>query len=156
MEKRSPGLASFFNALILISILGLCTLIAYGFFRLGFSEDNIITVYIIGILVASFVASKLIYGLFASIIGVSLYIWCFAQPLFTFPSRYPQYILTLIMLLAASIITSIISTQYRRRERAETASHPETSEPAGGLSTRILRTISFSATVYHSTVQPTV
>ena len=54
------------------------------FFSLGFSEANIITVYILGVLVTAVITTQRIYSLASSIVSVLIFNYFFTEPRFTF------------------------------------------------------------------------
>ena len=86
-----------------IGILLLATLLGMGFARLGFTEPNIITLYILGVLVISVITTNRAYSLVASIVSVLVFNFFFTVPQFTFRAYDKGYPVTfLIMFLAAA------------------------------------------------------
>ena len=104
------------SAMILIS----CTLVGLLFYVIGLSEANIITIYILGILVISCVTSARVYGIVSSALGVLLFNCLFAEPRFTLFVFDLQYTLTAVIMLTASLITSSVMTVFREQLDKET------------------------------------
>lgn len=102
-----------------LSILVACTLIGLVFYIGGLSEANIISIYILGILLISSITPSWVFSFFSSIAGVLLFNSMFAEPRFTLLVFDPQYIITMIIMLAATLLTSSIMTSYRRQLRNE-------------------------------------
>ena len=62
-----------------ILVLLLATLVGYAFCALGFTEANIITVYILGVLVVSVITTNSLCSLFASIVSVLVFNFFFTS-----------------------------------------------------------------------------
>ena len=85
-------------ALILSSLLG------YLFSLLGFTDANILTVYILGVLIVSaFTESKLCWVL-SSVASVLIFNFLFTEPKFSFLAYGSGYPVTFVIMLAASLI----------------------------------------------------
>lgn len=111
------------EALISVGILAGCTLIGLLFYVLDLSEANIITIYILGILLISSATRHRIYGIISSILGVLLFNSLFAEPRFTLNVYDPQYTITILVMLLASLLTSYAMNLLRQqleREALET------------------------------------
>ena len=61
-------------------VLAAATFIGFGFQMLGFSESNIITVYILSVLITSVITSRRIYSLASSLVGVLIFNFFFTAP----------------------------------------------------------------------------
>lgn len=103
------------DAVMSVCILGVCSLIGLLFHSLRLSEANIITIYIIGILLISSIASSWIYGVLASISGVLLFNFLYADPTFNFRVYDLQYSITTAVMLIASLIANYVMTLFRRQ-----------------------------------------
>ena len=99
-------------------ILLICTLIGFFFTKLGFNESNIITIYILGVLLISSQTNGRFYGVLASVIGVLLFNFLFIAPTFTFSYYSPEYPITFFVMLVASLITSTLTMQVRNQAKA--------------------------------------
>jgi two-component system sensor histidine kinase KdpD len=101
------------DAFMSVFILGICSLIGLLFHSLRLSEANIISIYIIGILLISSIASSWIYGVMASVSGVLLFNFLYAAPTFNFRVYDVQYFITMAVMLIASLITNYVMTLFR-------------------------------------------
>ena len=101
------------DALRSICILTACSLIGYLFYSLRLSEANIISIYIIGILLISSITSRWIYGTVSSIVGVLLFNFLYADPIFNFYVYDLQYSITTVVMLIVSLITNYVMTRFR-------------------------------------------
>ena len=108
------------DAFISAGILAICSLIGYVFYHWGLSEANIITIYILGILVIASLTSKWVYGGISSVFGVLLFNCLYAEPRFTLFVFDWQYSITTIVMLIASMIANYIMTLFRRKLDRET------------------------------------
>lgn len=135
--RKKPGfdLASLLKSVL---TLGVSTGIGFLFYLCGFSEANIITVYILGVLVTSVVTSQRWYSLVSSAVSVLLFNFLFTEPRFTFNAYDPQYLTTFPIMLLAAFLTSSLAARIKRqaRQAAETAYRTkillETSQMLGG------------------------
>ncbi|SBV96741.1 Putative histidine kinase KdpD (fragment) [uncultured delta proteobacterium] len=101
------------DAFMSVFILGVCSLIGLLFHSLRLSEANIISIYIIGILLISSIASSWAYGVMASVSGVLLFNFLYADPTFNFRVYDLQYSITTTVMLVASLIANYVMTLFR-------------------------------------------
>ncbi|MEE0801064.1 MAG: ATP-binding protein [Gemmiger sp.] len=102
-------------------ILGLCTLVSYVLFWLGFTAANFIMVYIVGIVCIAMFTSGRVYCLLASVASVLLVNYLFTDPLWKFRSQPSDYVTLGVMLVATLLISSLtgsVKKQAMERERA--------------------------------------
>ena len=100
-------------------ILSACSFIGLVFFFFRLSEANIISIYILGILLIASITSSWIYGAAASIIGVFLFNCLYAEPIFNFYVYDWQYVITIFVMLIASLIVNYVMTLFRRHLDSE-------------------------------------
>ena len=96
--------------LIAMTVLGLC------FSRLGFTESNIITVYILGVLLNAILTRSHFCSLINSLCSVLLFNYFFTEPRLTFHAYEPGYTVTFAIMLVAALITG--SLAYRLKDSA--------------------------------------
>ena len=101
------------DTFISIGILTACSLIGFLFYSLRLSEANIISIYIIGILLISSITSSWAYGMVSSVGGVLLFNFLYADPIFNFRVYDLQYSITTVVMLVASLITNYVMTLFR-------------------------------------------
>ena len=106
-----------------VSVLAAATLICCIFDCLGLSEANIITIYILGVLVTAVITRHRIYSLTSSVICVLLFNFLFTEPRFTLNAYDPGYLATFPIMLIAAFLTSSLAVKIQRqaRQAAETA-----------------------------------
>lgn len=96
-----------------IFVLLAATLIGYTFHTMGFTEANIIAVYIFGVLVISVITTNRLCGLFASIISVLIFNFCFTVPRFTFRFYDPDYPVTFSIMFMVALLTGSLATRLK-------------------------------------------
>jgi len=72
------------DSLMTLMLLGISTCTGLLFNYFGFSEANIITVYILGVLIIAVTAASPVYSVAGSLAGVLLFNWFFIEPRFSF------------------------------------------------------------------------
>ena len=71
--------------------LALSTAVAFVFSALGFSDANLIMIYILGVLMVALLTGGYVWGIISSILGVLIFNFFFAEPIFTFSVYNPDY-----------------------------------------------------------------
>ena len=110
-----------------LTVLAICTGAGYLFYLLNFAESNIVTIYILGVLIISARTMKTGYSIFSAIAGILLFNCLYAEPPFTLLYYDPRHTVTMIMLMVAALIVGYFSQQFQRRmeERAKLALEAE-------------------------------
>ncbi|MBO6054656.1 MAG: DUF4118 domain-containing protein, partial [Oscillospiraceae bacterium] len=90
----NPLRMSLKDILIAILILAAATGIGLVFHQFGFSESNIITVFILGVLVISVITVSPLFGALSSLASVLLFNWFFIDPRFSFHTYEAEYPVT--------------------------------------------------------------
>ena len=112
------GLAISLGIIIVASLIGLF------FAYLGFSEANIITLYILGVLITSIVtSSKLAWG-FSSVASVLIFNFLFTKPRFSLMAYGDGYPITFAIMFVASLITgSLASKMHNQTKQSSQAAY---------------------------------
>ena len=97
--------------------LAIATAIGFAFYYLGFTEANIITIYILGVLVTAIVTSQRVYSLVSSIISVLVFNYFFTVPRFTFNAYDAGYPVTFVIMFVAAFITSSLAEKLKQHAR---------------------------------------
>lgn len=106
--------------LIMILIMVVCTLISREFHLIKMFESNIVMVYLLGIVVFSYLAEGYTYSLFSSICAVMLYNFFFTEPYYTFKVNNPDYIITFFIMFFVGFITSMLTIRVKtERQQVE-------------------------------------
>lgn len=96
-----------------VLVLLAATLISYAFYTLGFTEANIIAVYLFAVLVASAITTSPICGLLTSVVSVLVFNFFFTVPRFTFQFNDPNYLVTMPIMLMVSLLTGSLATRLK-------------------------------------------
>ena len=113
-ERMRPSLKeSLYTLLLLIA----ATVIGLLFTRFGFSESNIITVFILGVLVISVVTINPVYSVVGSLVSVLLFNWFFIAPRFSFHTYETEYVVTFAIMLVSSLITGTLANRMKQNAR---------------------------------------
>ncbi|RCX23757.1 two-component system sensor histidine kinase KdpD [Fontibacillus phaseoli] len=98
-----------------VSILAACTLVGAWFNQLGFREANIITVYILGVLLNATVTKGRIYSAICSIMSVIVFNFFFTEPYYSLKATDPGYPVTFLVMLVASFVMSTLTMRVREQ-----------------------------------------
>ena len=103
------------TALLLFS-----TLLGYLFSSLGFTEANIITIYMLGVLITAILTKSKICWVLSSVASVLVFNFLFTEPRFSFLAYGSGYPVTFVIMLAASLIIGGTTEKLKTRERQAT------------------------------------
>lgn len=116
-EKRSQHQKSLLVSLkdigISALVLILTTLLGFAFAKWGLGEANIITIYILGVLVISVITSGRGYSVVASAVSVLVFNFLFTDPRLTFRAYDKSYPVTFLVMFLASFITGSLATKMK-------------------------------------------
>lgn len=108
---------SWTDAGVMLASLLLSTAVAFGFDAAGFRESNIITVYILGVLMTAVWTNGYLYGAVDSLLSVAAFNYFFTVPRFTFQANDPSYPVTFLIMLCSSIIASSLASRVKAQAR---------------------------------------
>ena len=97
-RKKNEIVFSVSDLLKSVAILILSSCIGMLFRYLGFAKANIITVYVLGVLVTSVVTRHRIYSLISSIVSVLVFNFFFTEPHFTLQAYDQGYPVTFLIM----------------------------------------------------------
>lgn len=83
------------------------------FQKLGFTEANIITIYILNVLIISLVTENQIYSLISSIVSVFVFNFFFTEPRYTLIAHEQGYPVTFLVMFLASFIMGTLTAQLK-------------------------------------------
>ena len=92
-------------------ILILVTLIGLLFYNFGFTEANIITLYILGVMLISVYTRSSVCSLVASIASVLTFNFLFTVPRFTLQAYDSEYPITFLVMFLASLLTGSLASK---------------------------------------------
>lgn len=102
---------------VMLGTLLLSTGMGFLFHSAGFSESNIITVYILGVLLTAVWTSGYFYGALASFLSVAAFNFFFTEPRFSFQTDDSSYPVTFLIMLFSSIMANSLATRVKEQAR---------------------------------------
>ena len=112
-KVRHVGAVSLGDIVKSLLVLLLATLIGYVFYTLGFSETNIVSLYIFGVLVISVITTSRIFAAAASIVSVLVFNFFFTVPRLTFHFHDPNYWMTFLIMFMVALLTGSLATRLK-------------------------------------------
>lgn len=94
-------------------ILLVCTMIAYIFYELDLRAENIMIVYLTGILLVIIENKKFIWGVLASCLSIIFFNFFFTNPRFSLAMDDPNYIITIIIFFIVSFFVSTLTSKLQ-------------------------------------------
>ncbi|MPM07249.1 Sensor protein KdpD [bioreactor metagenome] len=101
------------NILLMILVMAMCTIVSIIFNNLNMSETNIVMIYLLGILLYSYMAEGYVYSFFASVGGVLLYNFFFTEPYYTLQVYSPDYPIIFLVMFIVGSITSMLTIRVK-------------------------------------------
>ena len=98
-----------------IVVLLAATLIGCGFDAFGFTESNIIAVYILGVLVAAVITTNRLCGILTSVVSVLVFNFFFTTPRLTFHFDDPNYIVTFTIMFIVTLLSGSLANPTERK-----------------------------------------
>ena len=122
--KKANAFSVVKDLAISLGVIIVTSLIGLFFAHLGFSEANIITLYILGVLITSIVtSSKLAWG-FSSVASVLIFNFLFTKPRFSLMAYGDGYPITFAIMFVASLITgSLASKMHNQTKQSSQAAY---------------------------------
>ena len=99
---------------ISLGALGICTLIGFLFSHLGFTDANIIMVYLLGLLAVSIGTSHRAYSLIWAVVSVLVFDLLFTTPRFTIYAYGTGYPVTFLVMSAAAFLISTLAIRLKQ------------------------------------------
>lgn len=93
------------------------TLLGWIFERLGFSEANIITVYILGVLVTAIVTSNRSYSIFSALLSVIVFNFLFTDPRYSLTAYDSGYPVTFLVMFLAAFLTGSLAARIKSQAK---------------------------------------
>ncbi|MGE7090822.1 DUF4118 domain-containing protein [Lysinibacillus sp. NPDC048646] len=96
-------------------VFSLVSLIGLFFYRIGVSESNIITIYILGVLILAIWSSGWMMSIISSVIAVLLFNFFFTEPRFSFEAYHLDYPMTFLIMFISGVITSSLTKKIKKQ-----------------------------------------
>lgn len=94
-------------------IFAACTLIGLLFQKLNFNDTNIVTIYILGVLVTSIVTDGYLCSVAGSILSVFLFCFFLTEPKMSFKTYAVGYPVTFLIMLISSVLTGALAAKLK-------------------------------------------
>jgi two-component system sensor histidine kinase KdpD len=98
-----------------ILILAASTLLGLLFFSAGVNETNIITVYILGVLITAVTTSRQVYSMVSAVAGILVFNFLFTAPRYTFIFYDSSYFFTFGVMFLAACITGNLAMRIKNQ-----------------------------------------
>ena len=96
-----------------VIIFAVCTLIGLLFQRLNFTDTNIVTIYILGVLLTSIVTDGYLCSVVGSVISVFLFCFFLTEPRMSFQTYAVGYPVTFLIMLISSVLTGALAAKLK-------------------------------------------
>ena len=113
--RRSSEKNIWQNVLKSAGILAGATLLSLLFYHLGFTNANIIMVYILGVLLTAIATPHQVYSLVSSIASVIIFNYLFTIPRFTLTAYETGYPITFVVMFLTAYITGTFASRYKEQ-----------------------------------------
>lgn len=113
-QKGQPFLR---DILISLVVLGIVSAVGYLFSFLGFTEANIITVYILGVLITSVITGSKICWVLSAVASVLVFNFLFTEPRFSLLAYDRGYPVTFLIMLASALITGSLASKMKNQAK---------------------------------------
>ena len=105
------------DSVITLLLLIAATGVGLVFTHFGFSKANIITVFILGVLIISVFTVSPLYSAVGSLASVLLFNWFFIEPVYSFHTYETEYAVTFAIMLISSLITGTLANRMKQNAR---------------------------------------
>ena len=108
MEK--PSVRDYFLTAFIFAV---CTLIGLLFQKLNFTDTNIVTIYIMGVLLTSIVTDGYLCSVAGSFLSVFLFCFFLTEPRMSFQTYAVGYPVTFLIMLISSVLTGALAAKLK-------------------------------------------
>lgn len=113
MLAIAPTVPTLRDLVLTLVIQAAATIIGFLFFRLHYTDANIITIYLLGVLLTSVSTSGYTCGLLASVLSVFLFNYFLTEPRLTLVAYGKDYPVTFAVMLGASILAGTLAAKLK-------------------------------------------
>lgn len=106
------------DGLKMLAVFSLASLMGLFFFQMGYSEANIITIYILGVLILAIWSSGWMMSIISSAAAVLLFNFLFTEPRLSFEAYHRDYPITFFIMFLSGIITSSLTRKIKEQAAA--------------------------------------
>lgn len=121
-----PGIIK--NSAVCISMLTAATGIGYLFQMNHLLDTNIVMTYMIGVLLTASLTDGYLYGIVEALLALGAYNYFFVTPYFSMDVDNPSYLFSILIMLLASVLTSMLTSKVRYNEKRAREREAEAAE----------------------------
>lgn len=100
-----------------VLIFVICTLIGLVFQKFHFSEANVVTIYILGVLLTSILTDGYLCSVAGSVMSVFLFCFFLTEPRMSFQTYAVGYPVTFVIMLISSVLTGTLAAKLKTHAR---------------------------------------
>lgn len=113
MHSLSDNWFSVADCMKSVGMMLCTTCIALVFQKLGFTEANIITIYILSTLITAMITNRQWYSLVAAMANVIIFNFFFTEPIYTLQINDPGYAVTFVVMFVAALLTGGLASKLK-------------------------------------------
>ena len=114
LYAKKPSVKDYF---VTVSIFVICTVIGLLFQKLHFTDTNIVTIYILGVLITSILTDGYLCSIAGSFLSVVLFCFFLTEPRMSFQTYAVGYPVTFAIMLVCSVLTGTLSAKLKMHAR---------------------------------------
>lgn len=118
--------SSTYRIFLMIILLASASGIGYLFRYVGIHETNIVLVYLLSVLLTSWITQGYLFGIVASVIATLSFNYLFTEPYFTFTVNDPSYIITFAVMTITALVTSTLTSHEKKSAQSAMEKETET------------------------------
>ncbi|MGN1165641.1 MAG: DUF4118 domain-containing protein [Lachnospiraceae bacterium] len=112
-SRHSEKIFRIEDALKTLFVLVMATIISFLFVHNGFAEANIVTIYILGVLITAIITGHRFYSMILAVASVLVFNFFFTSPYFTLWAYDKGYIVTFAVMFIAAFITGSLPSRLK-------------------------------------------
>ncbi|WP_423244954.1 DUF4118 domain-containing protein [Hathewaya massiliensis] len=117
LRERINYKISFKEVLISILIMLITTITSIIFDRLGFSEANVIMIFILGVIIVHIETTGYTLGIICSTLGITIFNYFFTEPRYSLEFFDKSYLATFPIMLAVTFIIGTLTNKIQKEAR---------------------------------------
>ncbi len=88
--------------------------------RAGIGRENILMLFIVGVLLVSYCTNGYRYGIIASLISMMIFNYLFTEPFYNFSISDPNDVITLVFFLLSALISANLTVRFQKQVKVAT------------------------------------
>ena len=113
------------DCFVTVFIFMICTIIGLLFQKLHFTDTNIVTIYILGVLITSILTDGYLCSIAGSFLSVVLFCFFLTEPRMSFQTYAVGYPVTFAIMLVCSVLAGTLSAKLKCMQGFTLSSHFE-------------------------------